>query len=156
MDVLPALVALVILVVLATLAGIIIRLTQTRVKQMSENGSESPVTPADLFPSGADYRPFGARATFVQFSTQTCRRCPATSRVLGTMAGRNQDVRHIDIDVTDREDLIFKFSVMRTPTVLILDGQGNIQTRVTGPISHEQANNLLEQVSQSASKERAA
>lgn len=152
MDVLPAVLALAILVGVALIAGLIIRLTQTRVKKIEDPSDR--VTASDLSPSVADYRQFGERVTLVQFSTQTCTRCPATSRVLGTIAGRNPDVRHIDIDVTERDELIHRYSILRTPTVLILDGEGIIRTRVTGPLTYDQAQSLVNGVRSRAPEER--
>lgn len=142
MNVLPALIALAILVVLSAIVGVIIKLTQTRVRRIADDQTVT-VTREDLTPSVADFRDFGDRLTFLQFSTQACTRCPATSRVLGTVAGRTPDVSHIDIDVTSRDDLIEKFSVLRTPTVLVLDRDGKVRTRVTGPISIDQARTLV-------------
>lgn len=48
-------------------------------------------------------------------------------------AGRERpSVTHIDVDLTHRADLANHFNVLQTPTVLILDGEGHITTRIGG------------------------
>ncbi|MFL6113255.1 MAG: thioredoxin family protein [Catenulispora sp.] len=72
------------------------------------------------------------RATLVQFSSKICRYCGPTRRVLTEIADRHA-VTYIDIDAEERLDLARRLTVLRTPTVLLLDGDGRITHRVTGP-----------------------
>lgn len=74
----------------------------------------------------------GDRATLLQFSTETCGRCPGVHRTLGTIAGEHEGVVHLDVDLTHRPDIAHHFHVLQTPTTLILDGDGVIQTRFGG------------------------
>lgn len=76
--------------------------------------------------------PLGERATLVQFSTAFCQPCRATRRVLGDVAALVPGVRHIEVDAENRLDLVREFEVMRTPTVLVLDGSGTIVKRASG------------------------
>jgi thiol-disulfide isomerase/thioredoxin len=76
--------------------------------------------------------PFGERATLLQFSTETCTRCPAVHRTLADIAGGFDGVAHLDIDLTHRPDIARHFHVLQTPTTLILDGNGIVQTRFGG------------------------
>lgn len=74
----------------------------------------------------------GETATLLQFSTDHCARCPGVHRTLAAVADTHDGVRHLDIDLTDRPDIAKHFQVMQTPTTLVLDGDGAIQTRFGG------------------------
>ncbi|MFF3663971.1 thioredoxin family protein [Microtetraspora malaysiensis] len=74
----------------------------------------------------------GERATLVQFSTAFCQPCRATRRILDEVAAMVPGVRHVEIDAENRLDLVRRYGVMRTPTVLILDGSGNVVKRASG------------------------
>lgn len=75
---------------------------------------------------------FGAVATFVQFSGPMCSGCGPTRRLLGEIADAYEGVVLVDIDCEERMDLVRQYAVMRTPTVLVLDGRGVIVKRATG------------------------
>ncbi len=74
----------------------------------------------------------GERATLLQFSTEMCSRCPGVHRTLGAIAGELDGVTHLDVDLTHRPDIAKHFHVLQTPTTLILDRDGMIQTRFGG------------------------
>lgn len=100
---------------------------------------------------GSDHRPeaaltgtelgagLGSRATFVQFSAQTCASCPQVRRVLTSLAKSEPGVVHIDLDAEAHMDLVRKFSVFRTPTVLLLDAGGDVRARTSGPLTIDRA-----------------
>lgn len=139
------------LVVGATLLGLLLRAKQTRVRPASADDAAERIRPADLAPPigetpGATLAApeFGERLTLVQFSTETCARCPASARSLAGAADAIDGVRHVEIDVTHRDDLIRRFSVLRTPTVLVLDAQHRLRARVSGPVSAQRARELVE------------
>ncbi|WP_375384939.1 TlpA family protein disulfide reductase [uncultured Microbacterium sp.] len=74
----------------------------------------------------------GENATLLQFSTEFCARCPGVHRTLSAVADRHEGVRHLDVDLTHRPDIARHFHVLQTPTTLILDSEGVIQTRLGG------------------------
>ena len=74
----------------------------------------------------------GERATLVQFSSAFCAPCRATRRVLGEVAAMVDGVTHVEIDAESRLDLVRRLNVIRTPTVLVLDGGGRIVRRASG------------------------
>ncbi|MEU0566453.1 thioredoxin family protein [Nonomuraea sp. NPDC005983] len=76
--------------------------------------------------------PLGERATLVQFSTAFCQPCRATRRVLADVSALVPGVSHVEIDAESRLDLVRRLDIMRTPTVLVLDGLGNIVERASG------------------------
>lgn len=96
-------------------------------------GSEPHLSRADL---GAA---LGDRATFVQFSTSTCATCPQVSRTLGDVARRTDGVVHVEVPAEERMDLVRRFGVLRTPTVLLLGPRGEVRARAAGPIDVRRA-----------------
>jgi thiol-disulfide isomerase/thioredoxin len=81
----------------------------------------------------------GGRATFVQFSSAVCAACPQVRGVLGGVAADHSGVAHVEVSAENRPDLVRRLGIMRTPTVLLLDPDGVITSRTTGPIRPEQA-----------------
>lgn len=86
----------------------------------------------------------GYRATFVQFSTPLCAKCPGTATLLKQVASEYKDVAHIEIDASERLDLAHRFDVMRTPTILVLDTDGVVVARMSGAPSVSQARESLD------------
>ncbi|MFE0250655.1 thioredoxin family protein [Streptomyces sp. NPDC059010] len=74
----------------------------------------------------------GERATLVQFSSAFCAPCRATRRVLGEVAGMVPGVTHVELDAEDNLDLVRRFDILKTPTVLVLDADGHVVRRATG------------------------
>jgi thiol-disulfide isomerase/thioredoxin len=103
--------------------------------------TEDPADPA-MPPEAADAglalnadqlgHPLGERATLLQFSSAFCAPCRATRRILGEVAGMTEGVTHIEIDAEARLDLVRELNVLRTPTVLVLAGDGRIVRRASG------------------------
>lgn len=81
----------------------------------------------------------GERVTFVQFSSEVCAPCRATARVLTGVAGTEHGVRHYELEATQHDDLVRRFSVLRTPTVLVLDHSGGVVGRMSGAVTPVQA-----------------
>ena len=76
--------------------------------------------------------PPGERATLLQFSTAFCAPCRATRRILADVAGLTEGVAHVEIDAESRLDLVRQLNVLRTPTVLVLAGDGTVVRRASG------------------------
>jgi thiol-disulfide isomerase/thioredoxin len=74
----------------------------------------------------------GEVATLLQFSTELCARCPGVHRTLAAIADDHEGVRHLDVDLTHRPDIAKHFHVLQTPTTLVLDRHGVVQTRFGG------------------------
>jgi thiol-disulfide isomerase/thioredoxin len=89
--------------------------------------------PAEVTLAAADLgSDLGERATLVQFSTAFCQPCRATRRVLDDVSRTVPGVRHVEIDAESHLDLVRRLDVRRTPTVLVLDGQGRVVRRASG------------------------
>jgi thioredoxin-like negative regulator of GroEL len=111
-------------VMLVALAvGVVLKQRSGRVRTVSDAGSLSA---SDVG------QPLGAEATFVQFSTTTCTSCRTVRRVLGEHAAATPGVTHVEVDAEQRLDLARRFHVLRTPTVLVLDGAGRVTARFSG------------------------
>ncbi|WP_431804197.1 TlpA family protein disulfide reductase [Microbacterium sp. bgisy203] len=89
----------------------------------------------------------GETATLLQFSTEMCSRCPGVHRTLGAIADERDGVVHLDVDLTHRPDIAKHFHVLQTPTTLILDKSGVIQTRFGGTPSRSAIELELSRVS---------
>ncbi|WP_157601938.1 thioredoxin family protein [Promicromonospora kroppenstedtii] len=102
-------------------------------------------------PVGIDWASSGIaladRVTFVQFSAEVCAACRSTSRVLGGLAGKGDGVAHREVLVDDHLDLVRTLGVLRTPTVLVVDGGGREVARMSGVVSDTQARQALSRVS---------
>jgi len=126
-DVVNPLDALLILAALLAVAaglGVLVRRRQGRARR---DVSHEVIDPLRL---GADA--LGENATLLQFSTEMCAKCPGVHRMLAAVADRHDGVRHLDVDLTHRPDIAKHFHVLQTPTTLILDERGVVQTRFGG------------------------
>lgn len=90
--------------------------------------------------------PLGNQATFVQFSSTVCAPCRATHRVLSEVVADTEGVQHIDLDAEARLDLVEEFGITRTPTVLLLDADGVVRSRIVGAARKSDVVNALQQV----------
>lgn len=101
-------------------------------------------------PVGIDWASSGValadRVTFVQFSAEVCAACRSTSRVLGGLTSSASDVGHRELLVDDHLDLVRRLGVLRTPTVLVVDGGGQEIARMSGVVSDTQARQALHRV----------
>ncbi len=76
--------------------------------------------------------PLGRQATLLQFSSPMCAPCRATRRILDEVASGADGVAHIEVNATERLDLVRLLDVRRTPTVFVLDPGGRVARRGTG------------------------
>ena len=84
------------------------------------------LTAADI---GGD---LGVAATLVQFSSAFCAPCRSTRIVLDEVSGMIPGVAHVEIDAEAHLDLVRRLDIRRTPTVLILDQNGDVRVRAAG------------------------
>jgi thiol-disulfide isomerase/thioredoxin len=77
----------------------------------------------------------GGRATLLQLSTEVCAPCRATARVLDGLS--TDDIRHVEVDIADRPDLVSRFNVLQTPTTFILDRTGAVRARIGGAVRRD-------------------
>lgn len=80
----------------------------------------------------AAFGPMGEHATIVQFSATVCAPCRAAKVIAGEVAQQVSGVTHVEINAEDNMELVKEFGIMRTPTILVLDGQGRLSARIAG------------------------
>ncbi|WP_158864827.1 TlpA family protein disulfide reductase [Leifsonia sp. AG29] len=114
------------LVAVSTAAGLLWRARTGRARAAA---GDERVHPHEV---GAEPAGFGGRATLLQFSTEYCSPCRSTARVLGSAAAARRGVSHVEVDLADRPELAGRFSVLQTPTTLVLDGHGAVRARISG------------------------
>lgn len=88
--------------------------------------------------------PLGARATFVQFSSEVCAPCRGTRAVLTQLVSEHDDLSHVEMDVVEHLGLVRRFDIMRTPTTLLLDARGVVVGRLSGATDRRHALAALE------------
>ncbi len=127
-SVLSRLVTLAAAIVVAAAFGLWWRARQGRVRAVpvGTGSREHPVGPAELG------QPRGDRVTLLQFSSSACAPCRTTGRLLAELVDPGAGIAHIDLDAEQHLDLVRRLSVLRTPTVLVLDADGRPVHRITG------------------------
>ncbi|MFG3601439.1 TlpA family protein disulfide reductase [Micromonospora chersina] len=99
------------------------------------DGRLRAVSPAAAAPHRGALAALGVRpgvVTLVQFSAPVCAPCRATRRVLADVAGRVDGVALLEVGVEEHLDRARELDVWRTPTVLLVDGDGRIVRRASG------------------------
>jgi thiol-disulfide isomerase/thioredoxin len=129
MKIIAALVVIAILLAVTIGIGVYQRWRQNRPQR---HIAHEVVQPERLGAEG-----LGETATLLQFSTETCARCPSVHRILSSIADEHDGVIHLDVDLTHRPDIARHFHVLQTPTTLVLDETGVIQTRFGGAPSRD-------------------
>ncbi|MEN9714461.1 MAG: hypothetical protein RLZZ164_1125 [Actinomycetota bacterium] len=122
---------LVTLVALAVGAGVYYRFSNGRSKRVA-GGEQVDLKLLAATKDGKPVTRFGKKVTFLQFSSEFCSQCVATARTFRELEEQSGDILHIEVDVTHRLDLAKKFSILQTPTTLVLDAQGRITSRISG------------------------
>lgn len=118
-------------ILLAVAGGIFYRLTTGKSKKVSE-GVKVDLKEIAAVKNGEPFTAFDRKVTFLQFSSQYCTQCGPTARLLGELEQADPNVRHIEVDITERLDLARKYNVLQTPTTLVLDRKGNVKSRIGG------------------------
>ena len=129
MNLVGALVVLAVLLAATILLGAFL--------QWRENRPQRHISHEVIQPERLGAETLGELATLLQFSTELCARCPGVHRTLATVADEHPGVLHLDVDLTHRPDIAKHFHVLQTPTTLILDRDGAVQTRFGGAPSRD-------------------
>jgi thiol-disulfide isomerase/thioredoxin len=123
----------------ATVLGLWWRSREGRVRVAPAAQATDHLTAADRLTAADLGVPLGVRATYLQLSSEHCTACRRTHRVLEDVARSTTGVVHLEVDVAQRMDLVSRFDVLRTPTVLVLDAQGTVVARASGAMDRAQA-----------------
>lgn len=138
-------VVLVVVLVAATAFGLYRRATDGAMREIEIPADTTDSHHLDGAPRGAGHShdgdrlsvdelgaPLGERATLVQFSSAFCAPCRTTKVVLAEVATMVEGVQHVEVDAESHLDLVRRLDVRRTPTVLVLDGEGVVRVRAAG------------------------
>ncbi len=125
------LILLVALVLLAVAAGLWFKFNNGRARSVT-SGEKVDLKELAATKDGEPVTQFGKKITFLQFSSEFCSQCVTTARTLRDLELHGDGVLHIEVDITNRLDLAKKFSILQTPTTLVLDAQGRITSRIGG------------------------
>ncbi len=117
--------------VLASAFGIYRQRTDGRVRVLSPDDQPSIPTPPTASPFTA-FGEMGEHATIVQFSATVCAPCRAAHVIAAEVAAQVPGVTHLDINAEHNMELVKEFGIMRTPTILVLDGLGRLSARISG------------------------
>lgn len=96
----------------------------------SASGDAGAVT--SLLAGTAYAESLGEQRTLLQFSSAFCAPCRATRQVLARVSEAHPGVVHLDVDAEQHLDLVRRLGIMRTPTTLVLDGDGREVARAAG------------------------
>jgi thiol-disulfide isomerase/thioredoxin len=107
------------------------RFRGTHAVRGADPAPEAPASESVLAGADLDHQ-LGERATLLQFSSAFCAPCRATRRILGEVADVVPGVVHVEVDAEHHLDLVRRLGVLRTPTTLILDGDGREVSRAAG------------------------
>ncbi|PZG24293.1 thioredoxin [Micromonospora craterilacus] len=117
----------------AVLAGVLLAATVVGLWHRRRSGRIRSVSPTPG-PSAA-LAGLGVTAgapTLVQFSSAVCAPCRATRRVLERVRATVDGVRLVEVDAEQHLDAARELGVWRTPTVLLVDGDGRVARRASG------------------------
>ena len=117
---------LVVVLVLAAAAvfGIYRQRTEGKVKTIEPSALPKPVDHG--------IGELGDRGTILQFSSAFCQPCKAAKIISKDIANIVPGVKHIDVDAESNLDLVRKFNVMRTPTIFVLNKDGQVSAKISG------------------------
>lgn len=86
-----------------------------------------------LLPGEAlDLLPAHHGVTLLQLSTTFCAPCRHTRVLLGDLVERTPGLRHVEVDLTQRPELVGPLRVRSTPTTIAVDAAGHELLRLVG------------------------
>jgi thiol-disulfide isomerase/thioredoxin len=74
----------------------------------------------------------GAPVTLLQFSSEYCAPCRATSALCASIVASRPDVAHVEVDAADHLAAVRALDIRRTPTLLVVDAGGRVRSRAVG------------------------
>lgn len=122
-------------IVISMVVGLLSRHRAGRVRvrpRADPGGSPAGTRAATAALLGPDPAPL----TLLQFSTRYCASCRGTAQALTGLAAAypGGTVAHVEVDVTDRPDIVRAHRLTRSPTTLVVDPAGAERARVQGPV----------------------
>lgn len=119
------------LVLIASFIGFVLISKSGKARRI-KNGEQVDLSEIRATKGGNPVTKFGEKITLLQFSSDFCSSCKQTSVLLGNVEKSQKGLLHIDLDIGDRLDLAKTFSILTTPTILILNSRGEVVSRIVG------------------------
>ena len=120
------------LIALVAVLGLIWK-AKTGTAKVVASGERVDLVELGIAKNGKPVTTLDTRVTFLQFSTDFCTYCGPTAKMLQTLERSDPNVTHLEVNVTERLDLVKKYNILQTPTTLVLDKDANILSRIGGP-----------------------
>jgi thiol-disulfide isomerase/thioredoxin len=124
-------IALIGLVLLASFVGLCVISISGRARRINKGETVQP-SKIGATKNGQPVTKLGEKVTLLQFSSDFCSSCKQTSALLAKIEKSQKGLLHIDLDITDRLDLAKTYSILQTPTILILNSRGEVVSRIAG------------------------
>jgi thiol-disulfide isomerase/thioredoxin len=86
----------------------------------------------------------GTPLTLVQFSSAFCAPCRATRVLCAQVATTVPGVRHIEVDAESHLDAVRELGIVRTPTLLLVNADGEVVRRASGLPTRTQLLNAVD------------
>jgi thiol-disulfide isomerase/thioredoxin len=115
---------------LATAGGLLLRRHDGRFRPVPSEG-DGPMLAALGYQAGTPL-------TLIQFSSAFCAPCRATRVLCADVAATVPGVRHVEVDAESHLDAVRSLNILRTPTVLLVDAEGEVRKRASGPPTRAQ------------------
>jgi len=119
------------LVLMASFIGFVLISKSGKARRI-KNGEQVDLSEIRATKGGNPVTKFGEKISLLQFSSDFCSSCKQTSILLESIEKAHQGLLHIDLDIAERLDLAKTFSILTTPTILILNSRGEVVSRIVG------------------------
>jgi thiol-disulfide isomerase/thioredoxin len=97
-----------------------------------KNGEQVDLSEIKAIKNGKPVTKLGKDFTLLQFSSDFCSSCKQTSVLLESIEKSREGLLHIDLDISNRLELAKTYSILQTPTILVLNSKGLVISRIVG------------------------
>ena len=119
------------LVLLASLFGLVLSSKSGQARKI-KNGEQVDLSEIKAIKNGKSVTKLGKDITLLQFSSDFCSSCKQTSVLLESIEKSREGLLHIDLDISNRLELAKTYSILQTPTILVLNSKGVVISRIVG------------------------
>lgn len=139
------------LVLLASLFGLLLSSKSGRARKI-KNGEQVDLSEIKAIKNGKPVTKLGKDITLIQFSSDFCSSCKQTSVLLESIEKSREGLLHIDLDISNRLELAKTYSILQTPTILVLNSKGVVISRIVGAPKLATIETEIERLTKNGSK----
>ncbi len=140
------------LVLLAYLFGLLFISMSGKARRI-KNGEQVDLSEIGATKNGKPVTKLGKDIILLQFSSDFCSSCKQTSNLLESIEKSREGLLHIDLDISNRLDLAKTFSILQTPTILVLNSRGVVISRIVGAPKQSTIETEIERLVKNGSKQ---